>query len=105
MRLYWAKFDNPNGLLKHGASGRIGVPTQTGNLTFVHQKSVVEIQDKSYVYAVEDNKVKMVPFQNGQRVGHYYVVEDGLDADMQIVFEGVQSLRDGMSIQPRPVKN
>lgn len=100
-----AKFDNPTRLLKHGASGRIGVPTQTGNLTFVHQKSVFEIQDKAYVYAVKDNKVKMIPFKNGQRVGHYYIVEDGLPEDVQVVFEGVQSLRDGMSIQPKPIKN
>lgn len=99
-----ARFDNPNGLLKHGASGRIGVPTSTGDLTFVHQKSVLEIQDKAYVYVVgSDNKVKMVPFQNGQRVGHYYIVESGLEPNTKVVFEGVQTLRDGMLIQPKEV--
>jgi len=99
-----ARFDNPKGLLKHGASGRIGVPTSTGDLTFVHQKSVLEIQDKAYVYVVgDDNKVKMTPFQNGQRVGHYYIVEKGLEPNTKVVFEGVQSLRDGMQIQPKLV--
>jgi len=99
-----ARFDNPDGLLKHGASGRIGVPTNTGDLTFVHQKSVLEIQDKAYVYVVEpDNKVKMTPFKNGQRVGHYYIVEDGLEPNTKVVFEGVQALRDGMQIQPKEV--
>lgn len=97
-----ARFDNPNGLLKHGASGRIGVPTNTGDLTFVHQKSVFEIQDKAYVYVVgDDNKVKMTPFQNGQRVGHYYIVENGLEPNTKVVYEGVQSLRDGMEIEPK----
>lgn len=100
-----AKFDNPNGLLKHGASGRIGVPTNTGELTFVHQKSVLEIQDKTYVYVVgPDNTVKMTPFKNGQRVGHYYIVESGLSPDTKVVYEGVQSLRDGMKIQPQDIK-
>lgn len=99
-----ARFDNPNGLLKHGATGRVAVPTNTGDLTFVHQKSVLEIQDKAYVYVLgPDNKVTMTPFQNGQRVGHYYIVENGLDPNMKVVFEGVQSLRDGMQIQPKPV--
>jgi len=98
-----ARFDNPKGLLKHGGSGRIGVPLNTGNLTFVHQKSVVEIQDKAYVYTVQNNQVKMTPFKNGQRVGHYYVVEEGLPKDALVVFEGVQSLRDGMSIQPKMI--
>jgi len=82
----------------------IAVPTNTGNLTFVHQKSVLEIQDKAYVYIVEgDNTVKMTPFQHGQRVGHYYVVEDGLSTDSKVVFEGVQALRDGMKIQPKNI--
>jgi RND family efflux transporter MFP subunit len=101
-----AKFENPKGLLKHGASGRIAVPTNTGDLTFVHQKSVLEIQDKAYVYVVgSDNKIKMTPFQNGQRVGHYYIVENGLEPSMKVVYEGVHALRDGMSIQPKDVSN
>lgn len=101
-----ARFDNPAGLLKHGASGRIAVPTSTGDLTFVHQKSVLEIQDKAYVYVLgADNKIKMTPFQNGQRVGHYYIVENGLEPNSKVVFEGVHALRDGMSIQPKEVNN
>lgn len=99
-----ARFNNPNRLLKHGASGRIAVPRSTGDLTFVHQKSVLEIQDKAYVYVVEkDNTIKMTPFQNGQRVGHYYIVEDGLQPETKVVYEGVQSLRNGMKIQPKEV--
>lgn len=100
-----ARFPNPDGLLKHGASGKIGVPTQTGDLTFVHQKSVLEIQDKTYVYTVKGNTVTMTPFKNGQRVGHYYIVEEGLEKDTQVVFEGIQSLRDGMTINPKIVTN
>lgn len=101
-----ARFDNPIGLLKHGASGRIAVPTSTGDLTFVHQKSVLEIQDKAYVYVVgSDNKIKMTPFQNGQRVGHYYIVENGLEPNTKVVFEGIHALRDGMSIEPKNVEN
>src|SRR5690606_41694020 len=44
---------------------------------FVHQKSVFEIQDKTYVYVLNaDGTVKMQPFRAGQRVSHYYIVED-----------------------------
>lgn len=94
-----AKFPNTDGLLKHGASGKIAVPVATGNTFFVHQKSVVEIQDKTYVYLLNgDSTVEMRPFQAGQRVGHYYIVEGGLAADQKIVFEGVQGLRDGMKV-------
>lgn len=96
-----AKFPNAEGLLKHGASGKIGVPVSTGRTKFVHQKSVVEIQDKAYVYVLNDNStVKMQPFNAGHRVGHYYVVTSGLEDDQKIVFEGVQGLRDGMKVNP-----
>ncbi|WP_232046770.1 efflux RND transporter periplasmic adaptor subunit [Sphingobacterium daejeonense] len=100
-----ARFQNPQGLLKHGATGRIGVPVQTGDLLLVHQKSVFEIQDKAYVYTLKGDTVKMTPFQSGQRVGHYYVVENGLPADSKVVYEGAKTLRDGMVIQPKMVKN
>ncbi|PRD52081.1 efflux RND transporter periplasmic adaptor subunit [Sphingobacterium gobiense] len=96
-----AKFPNSEGLLKHGASGKIGVPVATGDTKFVHQKSVVEIQDKAYVYVLNsDSTVQMKPFQAGERVGHYYIVASGLDDDQKIVFEGVQGLRDGMKVNP-----
>ena len=94
-----AKFSNSEGLLKHGASGKIAVPVSTGDTKFVHQKSVVEIQDKAYVYVLnDDSTVKMKPFEAGQRVGHYYIVEGGLEEEQRIVFEGVQGLRDGMKV-------
>lgn len=100
-----ARFPNTSGLLKHGASGKISVPLQTGQNLVVHQKSVFEIQDRTYVYVVSDeNTVIMTPFQAGPRVGHYYLVEDGLKAHDKIVFEGVLSLRDGMEIEPQPIK-
>lgn len=100
-----ATFSNPEGLLKHGASGKIGVPVSTGDTKFVHQKSVVEIQDKAYVYVLNDDlTVKMQPFNAGARVGHYYVVESGLEDGQKIVYEGVQGLRDGMKVTPMEQK-
>lgn len=96
-----ARFPNPDRLIKHGASGKVNVPMQQGAILVVHQKSVFEIQDRTYVYRVnDDNTVTMTPFQAGPRIGHYYLVQDGLKAEDRIVFEGVQNLRDGMAIEP-----
>ncbi len=100
-----ATFPNPNGLLKHGATGKISVPIETGKLLVVHQKSVFEIQDRTYVYLVDDqNKLKMKAFNAGDRVGHYYIVNSGLTTADKVVFEGTQSLKDGMTIQPKPIQ-
>jgi membrane fusion protein (multidrug efflux system) len=97
-----ARFPNPTGLLKHGASGKISVPVETGELLAVHQKSVFEIQDRTYVYVLQpDNTIKMTAFKAGQRVGHYYTVLDGLDTKDKVVFEGSQTLRDGLKVSPK----
>lgn len=99
-----ARFANPERLLSHGASGKIAVPMATGNLLFVHQKCVLEIQDKTYVYVVDDsNTIRMTPFEAGQRIGHYYVVNNGIAAEAKVVYEGLQTLRDGMTINPKLV--
>ncbi len=96
-----ALFPNPGGLIKHAASGKVSVPMQNGQNLAVHQKSVFEIQDRTYVYKVmDDHTVVMTPFQAGQRIGHYYMVESGLQLRDKIVFEGTQNLRDGMTINP-----
>lgn len=94
-----ARFDNPSGLLKHGSSGRVNVPIQTGDIQVVHQKSVFEIQDRTYVYVLAaDSTVTMTPFDAGQRVGHFYLVNSGLEPSSTIVYEGVQRLRDGIKV-------
>ena len=96
-----ARFKNPNGLLKHGSSGKINVPVETGETLAVHQKSVFEIQDRTYVYRLDqNNKIKMTPFKAGQRVGHFYLIEEGLSHKDKVVFEGTQGLKDGMHVQP-----
>lgn len=96
------QFPNAEHILKHGATGKIAVPMETGQHTFVHQKSVFEIQDKTYVYTMQpDSTVKMTPFVAGSRVGHYYIVEGGLDPNVKVVYEGVQNLRNGMKINPK----
>lgn len=97
-----ARFSNPDGLLKHGASGKISVPVETGEILVVHQKSVFEIQDRTYVYVLgENNIIKMKPFQAGQRIGHFYLINQGLLISDRVVFEGTQNLKDGFQVEPQ----
>jgi len=56
------------------------------------------------VYVVgADNRVKMTPFQAGERIGHFYIVASGLKLHDQVVYEGTQSLKDGDTIQPQAI--
>jgi membrane fusion protein (multidrug efflux system) len=45
----------------------------------------------------------MTPFKAGQRVGHYYIVDSGLSSSDKIVFEGTQSLSDGLQVKPTDI--
>jgi RND family efflux transporter MFP subunit len=97
-----AKFPNPQNMLKHGASGNVQLITMLNGKVLVPQKSVLEIQDKSFVFIVNSNNtVKMQSFTPQLRVSEYYVVKDGLQAGDKIVYEGVQNIRDGAQIKPR----
>ncbi len=96
-----ARFPNPNHLLKHGATGKIKLSTDMANALLVPQKAVFEIQDKNYVFVVnEDNKVQMRNFVPQTRIGKFYVVSSGLKKGEKVVYEGIQNIKDGMNVAP-----
>jgi RND family efflux transporter MFP subunit len=97
-----ARFPNPKNVLKHGASGNIELVTDLDDKLLVPQKSVLEIQDKSFVFILsKNNTVKMQSFTPQLRMSEYYVVKSGLNPGDKIVYEGVQNIRDGEQIKPR----
>ncbi|RSK49982.1 efflux RND transporter periplasmic adaptor subunit [Hymenobacter rigui] len=99
-----ARFDNPQGLLRHGASGKVRLSSTVEDAVLVPQKSVFEIQDKNYVFMVDkQGRVKQHAFQPQTRLSDFYVVKTGLKSGDNIVYEGVQDLRDGATIRPQPV--
>jgi len=96
-----AIFPNPNNILKHGASGKVQLLSTLDSSLLVPQKSVFELQDKSYVFVVgKDNKVTMKSFVPKMRIAEYYVASSGLHAGDNIVYEGVQNIKDGVKITP-----
>ena len=96
------RFPNPKNVLKHGASGNVELVTDLDNKLLVPQKSVLEIQDKSFVFILsKNNTVKMQSFTPQVRISEYYVVKSGLNRGDKIVYEGVQNIRDGEQIKPR----
>ncbi|GAB3939638.1 efflux RND transporter periplasmic adaptor subunit [Spirosoma harenae] len=103
-----ATFPNPKRLLRHGATGKVRLETDVDDAVLVPQKAVFEVQDKNFVYVVDaQNKVKARSFVPRSRVDQLYIVQSGLQPGDRIVYEGIQSLRDGMTIVPKslPTKN
>ena len=93
------RFPNPEGLLKHGVTGKIRLMTKMEDICLVPQKSTFEIQDFTYVYLVDSTgTAKVRSFNPIERYHNYYITDD-LGANTTIVYEGVQMIRDGMHIK------
>jgi membrane fusion protein (multidrug efflux system) len=100
-----AKFPNPQTLLKHGSSGKVRMGTALKNAILVPQKSTIEIQDRTFVYLVgADKKVSLKSFTPRMRFSHFYIVANGLKPGDEIIYEGIQNVREGLTIKPIPVR-
>ncbi len=96
-----ARFPNPDGLLKHGATGKVVITKQLKNALLIPQKSTFEIQDQLYVFVInQDNVLKQRNITPKMRIPDFYVVESGLSIDDKILYEGAEQVKDGAKIQP-----
>jgi membrane fusion protein (multidrug efflux system) len=98
------EFPNPERILRPGQYGRARalLDTQAGAL-LVPQRAVQELQNLYSVAVVgPDNKVAFKNIKVGQRVDTLWVVEEGLTASDRVVVEGLQRIRDGMTVDPKP---
>jgi len=94
-----ARFANPNGLLKHGISGKVQLINKMEQILLVPQKSTFEILDFVYVYIIDkESKIQARSFKPLRRLNTFYVTQD-LEPGSVIVYEGMQLVKDGMSIK------
>jgi membrane fusion protein (multidrug efflux system) len=85
-----ARFPNPQLLLKHGGNGKIIVTKPLRNAILVPQRSTFEIQDKIFVYVVDEkNVVKQKPITPKMRITDFYIIDKGVTPKETIVYEGV----------------
>ena len=99
-----AKFPNYRRLLLSGGSGNIILPHKAEGCIVIPQSATYEIQDKVYVYTVQNGvaKSKIIGVFNISN-GKEYVVESGLEEGDTIVVEGVGLLRDDQPVKIKRV--
>ncbi len=98
-----ALFDNANGLLRSGSTGSVLMPHVSENVIVIPQKATYELQDRRFVYVVNDsNKVVSTPITVAPvNDGKNFVVTSGLKAGDRIAVEGVGTkVKDGIVINP-----
>jgi RND family efflux transporter MFP subunit len=98
-------FPNSKNFLRPGQFGRVRASTytRTGAL-LVPQRAVIELQG-SYQLAVvgTDNKVSVRIVKVGERVGTEWIIDSGVKPGETVIVEGVQKVRDGVSVTPKPL--
>jgi membrane fusion protein (multidrug efflux system) len=100
--LLQASFPNPEGLLRPGQFAKVKVRSETvRDGILVPQRCVTELQGLYSVFVVgQDNTVKEHQITLGPAVGSAYLVKEGLTAGDQVVYEGLQMVRDGAVVNP-----
>lgn len=99
-----ALFPNPTNLLRPGQFGRVHVliGTKKGAL-LIPQRAVTELQGSYQVAVVgPGNTVDIRTIKPGDRYGSQWEIDEGLRQGERVVVEGVQKVKQGMLVNPKP---
>jgi RND family efflux transporter MFP subunit len=99
-----ALFPNPGNILRPGGYGRIRTAVRIQkDALLVPQRAVTELQGGYQVAVVDrENKVSIQTVSVGNRVGSDWIITEGLKPGDRVVAEGVQKVRPGAQVNPKP---
>lgn len=97
-------FPNPNNVLRPGQYGRVRAVTSTKtDALLVPQRAVTQLQGGYQVAVVgADSHVEIRAVKVGDRTGASWIIEDGLKAGEEVIVEGLQRVRPGAAVNPKP---
>ena len=97
-------FPNPDSVLRPGGYAKVRtVVSIQHDALLVPQRAVSELQGGYQVAVVGgDNKVNVRTVTVGDRVGNQWIILSGLNRGEKVVAEGVQKVRSGAHVNPKP---
>ena len=97
-------FPNPNNILRPGQYAKIRVAAETRkDALLVPQQAVQLLQGSPQVAVVgKDNKVDIRSVKVGEQAESMWIIEEGIKPGEQIVVSGVQKVKAGMVVNPKP---
>ncbi len=97
-----ATFPNPDGLLRHGATGNIVVASKVADAQVVPQRATFEILDRRYVFVVDgDGLVTSRQVSVAAELQHTFILDGGLDDDEHFLLKGIRRVHDGDRVEVR----
>ena len=96
-------FENPGGILRPGMFGQVRAVTGVDKAALlVPQRSVLETQGSYSVVVVgPNNQASIRPVKTGERVGQMWVITEGVKPGEQVIAEGMQKAREGVTVRPK----
>ena len=104
--LVQASFVNPEKLLRPGLFAMVRIKVQdVKNAIMIPQRCVMELQGLFNVFVVdENNKIETRDVKIGSKVGSLWLISEGLKPGEKVVFEGLQKVKDGITVTPTIVE-
>ena len=101
--LIQASFPNPTGILRPGQFAKVkALIDYDENGILIPQRCVSELQGIFSVLIVnQENKIENRRVEMGGKYSDFWLVKSGLKPDELIVYEGLQKVREGMTINPK----
>ncbi|BFU96222.1 MAG: Efflux transporter, RND family, MFP subunit [Nitrospira sp.] len=98
-------FPNPGNVLRPGQYAKVRAVVETvRDALLVPQRAVQELQGIYQVAVVDaENKIAVRTVKAGARIGSQWVITSGLNQGEQVVVEGLQKVRSGLVVSPKPV--
>jgi membrane fusion protein (multidrug efflux system) len=97
-------FPNPGNVLRPGQYARVrtAIEVQKGAL-LVPQQAIFDLQGTHEIAVVGDaNRVAIRAVTLGDTVGNQWIVSNGAKAGERVIVEGLQKVRTGMIVAPKP---
>lgn len=97
-------FPNPDNILRPGQYGRVRTSTRTlQGALLVPQQAVIDLQGTHQLAVVDSsNRVSIRRVKLGETVGRNWIVREGLQPREQVIVEGLQKVRPGLVVNPKP---
>ncbi len=100
--LVQASFPNPQELLRPGQFAKVkALVAVVKDGILIPQRCVMELQGRNSVYIVGDgDKVQTREVKVGPKIKQFWLITEGLKPGEQIVYEGLQKVKDGTVVKP-----
>lgn len=99
-----AFFSNPGNVLRPGQFAKVRAKIRMKKCALlVPQRAVTELQGSHQLAVlVPGNKIDIRSVKVAERIGSFWVIDEGLNAGEQVVVEGLQKVKQGMIVNPQP---